>query len=263
VARRRIAWGLLALLGLGAAQALAQGTALTPPALPLKAVGVFAVLGENLEVSNTLDPEASRIDRTERKTIAVRGIGFDRIAADVIRQHFTSTRPTVHLRLTGSAASLATSEQMRLAESARRGALPGWIIDSIQQNQLSHVLLVTRTRGPVFATMAEPTRLGRGDIEGIGFHIDMLQRVRSADAATSTQGLLVPHVLARLTLFEVENARVLRETTIDEQWGVGPRPGQTAVQPWDLLSQEEKIKVLHDAVRNGVRKALPELLGGL
>jgi hypothetical protein len=251
-------WCVAGMLAMATAFAAAQ-----PVPAGVKALGVFSLLGETLEVSTTAEPTASRLDRTTRQSLTVRGLGLDRLVAGEVRQHAATALPTVHLRMFGPSAPLTPQDQRAVADRATRGALPGWMIDTIQQQRLTHVLLATRDQAPAAAETATAEKVGRVDLEGIGFHIDMLYGVRDADNQVRIHGALAPHVIVRLTLFDVEAAQVIRTASVNEQWLVAPRADKVADGPWGLLTQEEKLKAVHQALGSGLRKALPGLLSAL
>ena len=75
-------------------------------------------------------------------------------------------------------------------------------------------------------------------------------------------GLLsvIPHALVELTLFDVEQAVVLRSELAQRQWVVAPRTERKGDGAWGLLTQEEKVRALHRAVERAVGEALPRLL---
>lgn len=235
----------------------------TGPVHPIKAVGLFSVLGETLEVSTTSEPAASRLDRTLRQTLTVRGIGFDRAVAGAVKRQFSRSMPTVHLRMFGASGEMASAQQRELALNANHGGLPGWILDSVREHRLSHVLLVTRDRVEGNIETASAETIGRVDLEGIGLHVDMYYKVRNVETRVEALGALAPHVVVRLTLFDVEAARVARSILISEQRLVAPREGRTADGPWGFLTQEEKVRALHGLLERGLERNLPRLLEGL
>lgn len=226
---------------------------------PMRAVGLFSLLGDTLDVSTAEEPAASRMDRTTRQVLRVNGIGFDRVVATEVRQHFTRHLPTVHLRMFGAASELALADQQRLAEQARRGMLPGFMIDAAQQHQLTHLLIATRDRAEGAAETAGADTFGRVELEGVGFHVDMLYKVIHVDTQDVVQGALVPHAIVRLTLFDVERALVQRSQIAQRQWLVAPRKDRKSDGPWGLLNQEEKVRAAREAVGDAVRQSLPAL----
>lgn len=225
----------------------------------MRAVGLFSLLGDTLDVSTAEEPAASRMDRTTRQVLRVSGIGFDRVVATEVRQHFTRHLPTVHLRLFGAGTELALADQQRLVEQAKRGMLPGFMIDAAQQNQLTHLLIATRGKGEVAASVVGGT-IGRTALEGVGFHIDTMYELKATTTKEHHHGALIPHALVELTLFDVEQAVVLRSELAQRQWVVAPRTERKGDGAWGLLTQEEKVRALHRAVERAVGEALPRLL---
>lgn len=228
-----------------------------------KILGVFSVLGDTIDVSTAQEPSASRIDRTERKTLEVRNLGLDRLVAQEFRSAIQKDMPRVLLHLFGASAPLRLEDQRQLAEQARSGALPGWVVDLIQERQLDHVVLVTRESAAVQLETATAETAGRSEVAGIGFHIDMAYRVRNTEANVVGDGALGPHVVVRLTLFDTREAKVLRTQLINEQWLVGPPDTPERSQgPWAYLSAEQKIMALRDGLSRGLQKQLRSFLRG-
>ncbi|HZF80070.1 MAG TPA: hypothetical protein VEZ89_09780 [Rubrivivax sp.] len=257
--RRRALLALPALaLSLNARPAYAQARGARAP---LQFWGLFSMLGDTLDVTSSDAPVASRVDRTSRQVLEVKGVGFDRVVAQAVKQELLQKRPNVELKMFGTSAALGAPDQRLIADGATNGALPGWIIDTIKQQQLSHVILVTRDRAMGSAETARRDTIGRYELEGVGLHMDMDYSVLNVQTDRLTVGALIPHVIVRLTLFDVENARVQRTALINEQWLVAPDEGKGHEGPWAALSHEAKLKALHDGLRVGLRKAVPDLLG--
>lgn len=226
-------------------------------AKPVKAVGLFSMLGDTLDISLYEDPAASRMERAKRETLQVPNMGFDQLVAAEVRRHMTQALPTVSLHPFTVGTPLKASQQKQIADEARRGALPGFILDRVQESQLAHLLLVTRQRTGTSLITANGERIGRGDVEGLGFYLDSTYRVRNQEGRHVAQGALGPHVVVGLTLFDVEEAGVGAEALINQQWLAGPKPGTA---PWDYLTAQEKVLALREALQSGLREQLPQVL---
>lgn len=250
-----------ALAAAGSARAQAAAPPQPAPASPLRALGLLPVLGDAIDVSLQDDPAASRMDRAKREVLEVPNLGFDRFVAAEVRRHMTQSLPAVFLHPFGVAGQLPFVQQRQLVADARRGALPGFVLDRVQEHRLSHVLLVARDRVPTSIRTADRQLIGRGEVEGLGFYLDPTYTVENADTRASWRGVLAPHVVVRLALVDVEAARVVAEALIDEQVLVGPPPGATGrPAPWDYLDNAAKVKALRDLLQAGLRRRLPEVL---
>src|SRR5687768_13559588 len=86
-----------ALAATGAAHS--QGSAAGPR---LQFWGLFSMLGDTIDVSSSDDPVASRLDRTSRQVLTVKGVGFDRVVAQAVKQYLLQARPEVELRMFGT-----------------------------------------------------------------------------------------------------------------------------------------------------------------
>ena len=145
---------------------------------PLRAVGIFSLLGDSIQVVTSTDaPTDTRIERSARQTLEVKNIGFDNIAMREARSALVKAAPLAGVELYKATTPLSLDAQRGIAEGAASGELPAWIVQAIEQKKLSHVLLVTRTRGPVDVRTGDGISIGRGTVQGIGFYIDTLYTI--------------------------------------------------------------------------------------
>lgn len=258
VSRRAASFaGLLAcgLAGLGArAQEVSR---------PISHLGVFSLLGEGIEVTVGEYRHDSRVVPVRRETQEVRNVGFDVIAGREVRTVMQRHRAAATVTSFGTNSTLPAAEQRHIAGGARSGALPAWIIQAVQQRRLSHVLLLTRQRAEVKLPTADGGSIGRGRVDGLGFYVDPEYRLRNVDTGVVSNGALGPHVVVELTLFDTEEAKVVRSHLVDEQFLLGSTEVKAAVDPWSYLSAEQKIALLREALARSLQRVLPELFAGL
>ena len=228
---------------------------------PLALVGVFSLLGDGVEVTvHDPAPIGTGPERTRREQHEFRQIGFDAIAAREVRAAFASLLPATRLAVFAATAPITAAEQQRIARSAHEGALPAWVLQSVRQRQLSHVLLITRQRGEVSLQTEQGQAIGRGRADGIGFFIDPKFTLRNAEGSALAQGALGPHVFVELTLMDTDSAKVVRQHTVREQVLIAPTEQRVENDPWGYLTQAEKISMLRNMLERGLKRALAEVL---
>ena len=255
-ANGRLQWfvGLLCLVSLHGAWAQAA------PANPLRAVGIFSLLGDSVQVVTSTDaPTDTRIERSDRQTLDVKNIGFDNIAMRVARQALQQSAPQATFELYKATAPISLDQQRSLAEGAARGELPAWIVQAIEQKKLSHVLLVTRARGPTDVRTGDGISIGRGSVQGIGFYVDTLYTIKNVDTGVLSTGLLAPYVQLRLSLMDTQTAST-RSYDVRDSRAVGAKVDSGKADPWTVLSPTEKVEVLRKLLEEGVARGLAELL---
>lgn len=232
------------------------------PATPIRALGVYSLLGDAVQVTVAQGPTDSRIDRAARDSYDVKGIDFDGIVLRAIREAVSRELPGASLQQYRATTPLSAAEQRDIAEGARGGVLPAWIVETINPQRLSHVLLVTRHRVDAKLRTGDGDAIGRAKVEGLGFYLDGLYKVRNSTTGAVAQGALGPHVVILLTLMDTESAEVLRTQIIDRQWLVGPREYGAAIDPWSYLTPVEKINALRGALQVNAERVLPVFLKG-
>lgn len=247
-----------ALLG-WSAPAAAQGKPAKP--VVLSAVGVFSLLGDSVQVAAATEaPTDTRIERTARESLNFKGIGFDRIALRATRDAIRAAQPAAAVSLFQSPEALTPLEQRSVAEGARQGGLPGWMVQTIEANKLSHVIVITRGRGPMDSRTMEGYDIGRGTVEGIGFFMDTLYTMKNDKTGALSTGLLAPYVQIRLTLMDTQTAEVVASYDIRDSFAYASPETQVKADPWSFMPAEEKVRVLRDLVDKGVVRGSRALL---
>ena len=87
----------LALLALPHATAWGQTT--SPAPAPVRTLGVFALLGESLQLVFPADVTDTRLDRNLRETLPVKDIGFDQAALRAVRAVADRQLPAARLQM--------------------------------------------------------------------------------------------------------------------------------------------------------------------
>lgn len=258
IRRRSVLHATLAGAGSIALPAWAQTPA--APSLKLKAVGIFALLGDSVQVAVSDEaPTDSRIERTNREVMQFKGIGFDDIALRQGLRWLRSAHPVMPVQLYKATTPLEPNEQQTIAEGAARGELPDWIIKAIIDKQLDHVLLVTRARGPIAARTggAGTQTIGRGNVQGVGFYLDVFFKMQNPDNGAVSEGVIAPYTKIKLSLMDTNEAKVVREYTIDEALAMGAKGGSVVADPWTFIDNAEKVSILRQMVSDGMERALP------
>ena len=241
------------------ALALALSSALAQP--QIKVVGVFALLGDSVQVTAATDaPSDTRIERTARETLEFKGIGFDLIALRSANSTLQGASPGVQVKMYRAPIEQSLSEQRRIADGAHRGELPAWMIEVVQSQKLSHVLLVTRSRGDPNIRTGEGFSIGRGTVDGVGFYLDTLYRMRNVTTGALSTGLIAPYVQLRLTLMDTDTAKVVASYDVRDARAVAAPSEQVVPDPWTFMSAQDKVISLRQMVEQGVARGVQNML---
>jgi hypothetical protein len=235
----------------------AQSRVLTP----MQAVGVFSMLGDAVQISfPNAPPNGTNITRSEQQSFEFKNIGFDIIATKVARQVLEKERPKAEVNSFRSTASLEPKAQRELAEGASRGELPDWMVRTIVDKKLTHALVITRNRGEADIYSGDGYSVGRGKVEGIGFYIDKLYRVKNTTTGAIADGLIAPYIQLRLTLLDTQTAQVVASYDVREGRAVGTSEERAGNDPWLFLTATEKVTVLRELLEDGMTRGVTGLL---
>jgi hypothetical protein len=252
--RRRHARVLLALAAsLLAASAQAQTA--------IKSLGVFSFLGDSVQAMWSEDkPGASRIESRGAENLDFKGIGFDMIALRTSREVLKQAVPAARVQLYQSPVAMTPAEQRGVADGAARAELPGWLVKTLDTDKLTHLLLVTRTRGAIGAQTGNGIDIGRGMVEGIGFYMDTLYTMKNVTTGALSTGLLAPYTQIRLTLMDAMSGDILGTYDVRESFAYASPDTKAAADPWNFMPAAEKVRVLRELVESGVQRGVKEVL---
>lgn len=247
------------IVALAACAAAWTGCARAQPTM--QSVGVFTVLGDSVQVVWPEErPGFSHLDPRGKETVDFKGIGFDLIALRAAREVLQRAQPAAKVSLFQSPTALSPAEQRSLANGAARAELPAWMVKTLEDNKLTHLLLVTRHRGTVEARTGDNFDIGRGLVEGIGFYIDTLYTMRNTATGALSTGLLAPYVQIRLTLMDAMSGAILNTYDVREAFAYASRDVKIAADPWNFMPAEEKVHTLRNMVEVGMQRGVQALL---
>lgn len=227
----------------------------------IKTLGVFTFLGDSVQTMWSDDkPRASRLDSRGAESLDFKGIGFDMLVLRSAREVLRQSLPAARVQLYQSPVAMTPAEQRGVADGAARAELPGWLVKTIETDKLTHLLLVTRTRGAIGAQTGDGVDIGRGTVEGIGFYMDTLYTMRNTSTGALSTGLLAPYTQIRLTLMDAMSGDIVGTYDVRESFAYASPDTKTAADPWSFMPAAEKIKVLRQMVETGVQRGVQEVL---
>lgn len=225
-------------------------------------IGVFSLLGDSVQVTGATDaPTDTRLERTARESMDFKGMGFDLLALRAARAAVLRVQPQARVVAFAAPAALSVAEQREVAAGALKAELPAWMVKTLEANRLSHLLLVTRSRGALDARTADGDAIGRGTVDGIGFYMDTLYTMRNTRTGAVSTGLLAPYTQIRLTLMDAQSGDILATYEIKESFAHASPESQVQAEPWNFMPAADKVRTLRDMVTRGMDRGLAQLLG--
>lgn len=140
-------------------------------------------------------------------------------------------------------------------------ALPGAVVDLIEQRKATHVVLVTKYDADATFQLHDTTA-GRGKVRGLGFYVDVDTKVHTVETREGSRGFIAPFVYVRLSLVDAAKGEVIRERTVRGGEVVPTHASRDAATPWQALSPADKMSRLSAVIRRHVGPATEALVAG-
>lgn len=138
-------------------------------------------------------------------------------------------------------------------------ALPGAVVDVIDRQKATHVVLVTKLGGDA-AFAVRNTTIGTGKVRGLGFYVDNERELKSEQTGRTSRGFVGTFVYVRLSLVDAASGTVTRERLVRGSELVLAITNETAASPWQELSAEQKVERLSALIRREIGPATQSLI---
>jgi hypothetical protein len=136
---------------------------------------------------------------------------------------------------------------------------PDDLAAALKERGCTHVIAFTRLRADA-NLRAFNSRLGDGQLEGLGFYLDRVTPIKNVDSLVSGVGFVAPYFYVRASLLDAASGRVQAMQRITEGEAIGADTAAQAGDPWGSLPNSTKVQLLNNLVESQVLKAVPQLL---
>lgn len=222
-------------------------TSFAANAAEITKLGVMSVLGRDVQVVIRAPTTGTRMDRNAKE--ALRAEGFERFvlltAVEAVRREGLG-EPLVLARPANGSTPWQRDGQAVLVTRP--------LLEAAQAAKLSHLLLIQPARAEAKLQMFR-TATGSGQLEGLGFYVDTALPVQRIDNNQWATGFLAPYAYFDMVLVEVATLDLKAEHRARASASVAD-PARQGLDPWEALSNERKVEVLQQLIREEIDKAL-------
>jgi hypothetical protein len=222
----------------------------------------MALVGDRLEVVVPQRGTGASTDRNLRE-IRQDGAGtFDRLALAAVQRAIERAEPGAGVTLLQLPATEYHQNPHKLIGDTQV-ALPGPVLDALERAGTTHLFLLTKHRADMQVRTMQGNA-GIGKVQGLGFYLDPWfefahseGRSRAAEGAT---GFLAPFVYIRVSLVDIKAGNVVREQLLTQAELMPVTTGAKSSDPWDLASNQDKLRILQRMLDAAVERAVPQLM---
>jgi hypothetical protein len=215
---------------------------------------VLSLVGDQLLITQ---PGSLGGSRANRNFVAMNGPALDREAVFAVEDALKRGDKAAQVVLLGARDPTLFEAQRRvLDEDGSTAAFLPAIKEVVAKVAATHLILVSKHRGEARLRTAH-SLTGSGKLEGLGFYLDSTTRMRNTETGEMSQGFIAPFAYMRLSLIDLASGGVLREETVLASTTVA---SQKADATWQILTAEEKARILRGVIRREVDRVVPLLL---
>ncbi len=222
---------------------------------------VVALIGDRVELVLSQNAIGSNIDRNRRE-------GFDDSSGTLDRDALLATSQEVErldrgafVQMLGMPPSPWHNAPGRLFDGDSV-VLPDNVVQALDRARATHLLLITKYRANSRIQLRNDT-VGTGSLSGLGIYVDRATQLTVRETGQTGQGLLAPFAYIRLTLADAQTGAVIKQLPITASDAFSVAGSDKAATPWDVLSNEEKVKQLRSLLQRELTQAVPGLLAPL
>ncbi len=252
--RRRHWMGLVAVLIGSAAGAQTSG----PPAAPLPTIAIYSQLAREVSVTQFQESTGSRLDNNKRQRIPVPDGAFDKAVVVLAGQALRLAMPMVNPWLVAPT-DQDLFDSLQTTSDGAQVNIPDDMMAALRERGAAQLIVFTPYRAQA-SLRAKFSREGTGQLEGLGFFVDMHTPTRNVDTNQVGKGYLAPYVHYRGTLIDVATRRVLRTRTTTEGFILSAADSKGSAHPWDVMTASEKMNTLRDMLKTEIGLTVPALL---
>ncbi len=129
---------------------------------------------------------------------------------------------------------------------------------ALSNSGVTHVLLLAKMRADARFPVGDGY-IGIGSVEGLGFYVDRSTAVRRNETGVSDTGFLAPFAYYRLVLFDLGAGKVVAEEMVRTS-AAHALASTGQVDPWQVLSAEQKVDELERLLKEGTGPALAKIV---
>lgn len=227
-------------------------------AAPPSSFAVIALVGDKLELVYPVQTTGSNLDRNVRRQLPDPAGAFDRIALASLGKALEAAQPGAKANLLGLPPSPLHEQPERLF-SGDSIALPGSLVDAIERTAATHVVLLTKHRSEARVPVRDG-HIGIGALRGLGYYIDGNTRIVLTESGERAPGFLAAYAHMQLSLADARSGNILKKRFIAASQMYPVAGTEKAIDPWDVLSAEDKVGRLRLLLENSLTGEVARLL---
>ena len=220
---------------------------------------VLSLIGDQMLITQYTPTTGGRLDRNPREYLQLDDPVLDKTALFTVSEALTRIDPAAKpVLLVGTDRSIYAMQAQLLDEGASMNRLLDKIRPLLAGTGATHLILLTKVREEARMRLYNDI-VGSGMIEGVGFYIDPVRRMKLIQTGESATGFIAAFAYFQLGLIDLGRGEIVKEERV-----LGSKtttvPNAKAADVWGAISAQNKMRMLQNLVRDETLAAVPRLL---
>ncbi len=227
---------------------------------PTPSYAVLSLVGDKLDIVTYQPQVGTQLDSNSHLSLTMPQDELDIVALRAVNRSLKVTVPGASVALLAASTPDSFENQSRMF-SGDHVKLPAEIDAAIHREGTTYLVLLTKHHGEARLQVADGY-VGSGKLEGLGFYVDTVKRMKVVDTGQRAIGFLAPFVYVDIALVDVATATVARRVSIVSGRTITTAGDQENTSPWDALSTQEKVATLKEMLAEELTAVVPGLIKG-
>ncbi|MBI5717390.1 MAG: hypothetical protein HZC37_06850 [Burkholderiales bacterium] len=226
-----------------------------------RVIGVMSLIADEFVVVGQEGTTGTKLDQNVRERVPIEGGAIERVVLGTAMKAVASADAAAKVM-----PMLVNEPRYYRGQSdwidGDQATLPTDLAEALRGAGMTHLILVQKLRADARMNTGRGS-LGSGRLEGVGFYVDRITRLRLEGTSELTVGYLAPYLYARVLLVDLAGMRVLakREVTRGEVV-IASQTGARGGDPWDWLDAKGKLQAIASMIERDLGDAVAVLAKG-
>ena len=231
----------------------------TAPAAAPK-IAVTSLVGDAMNITHRRDSTGTNIRSNPVDVVKIPNPVFDHAVLKAIQEALARAVPGAAVALLRVPAAGSSGDPALLFVDGKVAAAHP-LVEGLRQQGFTHLVAATKLRATNVVKLADDMKIGTGQLEGLGFYIDLTMNVERVNTTSTNtaQGIIAPHLYMQLSLIDLGKLEAVRTQSITDNSVVASSSNPSGTDPWGALTGEQKVNALQRLIQFSVSRATPLL----
>lgn len=240
--------------------AFAAGSAQPAVAQSARNFAVLSLIGDSLDIVTAAPVTGSNRDRNQHDQVRLNDAAIDNTALKSAEESLLKHVPDAKVTLLRVTDPRVFELQDRVLASEGDGSeLFKDVLGIAQTAGASHLILIAKYKSEAYLRVGNG-HTGHGKLTGLGFYIDRNKKLTRSDTGESGRGFLAPFCYIKVTMVDAQSGAIIRSETTSYGTTLSAARAKDSLNPWDVLSGDEKSAAIERMVRAETGRLVSQVL---